>query len=382
MTPIRSRTRSLFASFSLLLALVVVAAACSDTLEDAATVDDMSISRRDLEDELERMLENEVFVEALRQADFTVSDSADSGAVTDTRLASLWLDTLIDQLVIDAEFDERGLKVDDTHRERARTRMETFFTSVESDDTVDPLVVFDYFDPELQTLFVERNARALALAEDESGGTEPTEPTEAEVRAYYDELIAESRAQCPLDKQVAHILVETEDEANEVLERLAAGEDFTSLVGQFSTDEGSVPQGGQLGCLLQGQFVAPFEEAAMAAPIGEPVGPVQSEFGWHVIRVTPYALPSYEVMRDRVIEQLQQDAADEANTRIDETLSEIIEERLTDAEVTVNPRYGRWVVDEQGPRVEPPGTPDVRDGRETTTTMPGGLLGPEAPAGG
>lgn len=83
-----------------------------------------------------------------------------------------------------------------------------------------------------------------------------------------------------------HILVATEEEANAVLERLSGGEDFTSLAQELSTDTGSGQLGGDLGFFGRGRMVAPFEEAAFGAEIGEVVGPIQSEFGYHIIEVT------------------------------------------------------------------------------------------------
>jgi peptidyl-prolyl cis-trans isomerase D len=82
-----------------------------------------------------------------------------------------------------------------------------------------------------------------------------------------------------------HILVDTEEEAQDVLARLEAGEDFAALAIELSTDTGSGANGGDLGWFGSGQMVAPFEEAAFALDIGEISEPVQSDFGWHVIQV-------------------------------------------------------------------------------------------------
>lgn len=373
-----SRPRPLLAAAVVVL-LVAAGAGCSSTLEDAATVDGESISRSDFEDELEEMLGNDAFVEALRQNEFEVSETGSAASTVDTRLSSLWLDTLIDQVVIDAEFDARGLRVDDSHRAQARTRMEAFFTTVQSDPAAPPIVVFDQFDEDFQSRLIERNARAVALAADEVG--DPGPPSEQDARDFYDEQVERALEQCPLDKQVWHILVETEAEADAALARLGDGEEFGTVAAELSTDTGSASQGGALGCLVEGQFVEAFESAAVGAPLDEPVGPVESDFGWHVILVRPL-VPPYEDVREQVLAQLEQQAADQAGQAMDQVLSEIVVERLRDAEVTVNPRYGRWVVDENGPRVEPPAPPEVREGREPTTTTIPGLLEPDAPTGG
>ncbi len=82
-----------------------------------------------------------------------------------------------------------------------------------------------------------------------------------------------------------HILVATEEEAKEVFERLAAGEDFADLAAELSTDPGSAAQGGDLGFVPRGRFVAPVDEAVFTLPIGEISEPVQTDFGWHIIEV-------------------------------------------------------------------------------------------------
>ena len=84
---------------------------------------------------------------------------------------------------------------------------------------------------------------------------------------------------------VRHILVETEEEANKVIERLKAGEDFAELAKELSIDPGSSAKGGDLGFVPRGRFVAPIDEAVFTLPIGEVSEPIKSEYGWHVIEV-------------------------------------------------------------------------------------------------
>lgn len=89
----------------------------------------------------------------------------------------------------------------------------------------------------------------------------------------------------PVVKEVRHIVVETEAEANEILELLREGADFNELANQRSIDPGAQGDGGDLGYFGQGQMVAPFEVAAFSAEPGDILGPVQTEFGYHVIEV-------------------------------------------------------------------------------------------------
>ena len=82
-----------------------------------------------------------------------------------------------------------------------------------------------------------------------------------------------------------HILVESEEEANDVIERLAADEDFAELATELSIDTSSGINGGDLGFVSKGTFVPSVDEAIFSLPIGEISEPVESDFGWHVIEV-------------------------------------------------------------------------------------------------
>lgn len=82
-----------------------------------------------------------------------------------------------------------------------------------------------------------------------------------------------------------HILVKTEEEAEEIMKKLENGEDFDTLARQYSFCP-SKEKGGDLGFFNRGQMVPEFENAAFSTPIGGIVGPVKTRFGWHIIKVT------------------------------------------------------------------------------------------------
>jgi len=83
---------------------------------------------------------------------------------------------------------------------------------------------------------------------------------------------------------VRHILVKTEEEANQIYDRLMKGDDFGALAIEFSTDTVSAPKGGDLGWNKYETFVPEFADVAFALKIGEISQPVKSDFGWHVIQ--------------------------------------------------------------------------------------------------
>lgn len=89
----------------------------------------------------------------------------------------------------------------------------------------------------------------------------------------------------PLHANSRHILVATEEEALDVLAALEAGESFAQLAQSISIDTGSGSRGGELGWAPVNNFVPPFAEAVATGEIGPILGPVQSEFGWHIIQV-------------------------------------------------------------------------------------------------
>jgi len=82
-----------------------------------------------------------------------------------------------------------------------------------------------------------------------------------------------------------HILVETEEQAHEILAKLKQGESFEDLAKQYSTDEASKDNGGDLGYFGRGEMVAEFEEVAFSLKPGETSKPVKTQFGYHIIKV-------------------------------------------------------------------------------------------------
>ncbi len=85
--------------------------------------------------------------------------------------------------------------------------------------------------------------------------------------------------------KASHILVKTEEEAKNILERLRKGEDFAEMAKRYSIDTGSAKTGGDLGYFSQGQMVPEFERAAARLKKGEISEPVKTQFGYHIIKV-------------------------------------------------------------------------------------------------
>ncbi|MCQ6273392.1 peptidylprolyl isomerase [Bacillus sp. V3B] len=121
---------------------------------------------------------------------------------------------------------------------------------------------------------------------------------EEDIKKYYDEDYKP-------EIKARHILVEDEETAKEVKSKLDAGEEFEDLVKEYSTDEASAEQNGDLGWFGPGAMLPEFEEAAYAAEIDAISEPVQSQYGFHIIQVTEKKEKEpYEDVKDEMKEQL------------------------------------------------------------------------------
>jgi len=110
------------------------------------------------------------------------------------------------------------------------------------------------------------------------------EITEDEISTYFEENKESFDQQEQV--QASHILVEDEATAKEVKEKLANGDNFIELVQEYSTDEASLETDGDLGYFAKGDMVEEFETAAFGMEINEISDPVNTEYGYHIIKVT------------------------------------------------------------------------------------------------
>jgi len=124
--------------------------------------------------------------------------------------------------------------------------------------------------------------------------------TDAELKAEYDTQVA---AMPKTQYKARHILVKTEEEATKIIEQLKKGAKFEALAQAQSIDN-SKANGGDLGWFSPGNMVKPFADAVAALKKGEYTqAPVQSEFGWHVIRLDDTrttAPPAFDAVKDRI----------------------------------------------------------------------------------
>lgn len=136
---------------------------------------------------------------------------------------------------------------------------------------------------------------------------EGIEVSEEDIKAFYDvhgEMFGK-----PEQVSAKHILVEDEAKANELKEAIEKGEITFEDAAKADSTCPSKEQGGNLGMFGRGQMVPEFEEAAFAAELETVVGPVKTQFGFHLIKVEAHTepeIPAYEDVKDQVAQQAEQ----------------------------------------------------------------------------
>ncbi len=130
--------------------------------------------------------------------------------------------------------------------------------------------------------------------------------TDADVQAEYDKFVAANGGK---EYRARHILVDTKEQAEAILASLKKGGKFEDIAKKQSKDPGSGANGGDLDWAPAGNYVKEFSDAMVALAKGQVSGPVQSQFGFHIIRlddVREAQLPSLEDVKPQIAQQLQQ----------------------------------------------------------------------------
>jgi len=296
--------------FVLIAALGLVLAACGGSSSTAATVNGTEIAAGDIDD---------LFYEV--DEDFTDAENAQ------------YLGTLIQWTAIE---------------QRAATDLDFEPTQDETDAEIE-LILFDSgYVGDLDGFLAAQNvseegmtmvANQFLIEDAVIVAVTPTveTPTLEDAQATIDENPLPFTEVC-----ASHILVETEDEAVAVIERLDGGEDFAVVATEVSIDTGTGPGGGSLGCNSVASYVPEFATAAAEAPIGEITEPVATDFGYHIIVVE-----SRTVATPEEVQLLMEEQAVSVAT------NEWLLEAITTADVTVEAEYGTWET-EPSPQVVPP----------------------------
>jgi peptidyl-prolyl cis-trans isomerase C len=174
-------------------------------------------------------------------------------------------------------------------------------------DTADFKRHMDYYKEKvlMETLFTK-------IAKDAS--------TDDALHKVYDEAAKTQKPEVEI--KARHILVTTKEEAEAAIKRIKAGEDFAKVADEISKDPGS--KGGDLGWFTKDKMVPEFANAAFSMKTGEISQPVQSQFGWHVIKVEDQrnkVFPAFDQIKDQISRYVIQKAQADLITKLREGVS-------------------------------------------------------------
>lgn len=298
---------------------VAVLTACGNLLEPAAAVvggEKIPVSR--VEAALDRFTASDQFEQLAEQNDpQAIRRQFEQG----------FLSQLVRRAVLEPKAEELGLSVTDADVTERLDQIKADFPSQSAFEeavreqglTLDQLdeIIYDQ-------VLIERLRNEV---------TGDLAPGENQLRRFYDENIVDFR-----ETKAQHILVDEEGLARRIsttlqnapTERVDAL--FKRLAARHSQDESNAQRAGKLGFVEPGTLVPEFEQAADDLEVGQISDPVQTQFGYHVIRVTDRRTSRFEEVRDEIEQQV-------GGTLRDEAWQEYLEGVYADAEVRVNPRY-------------------------------------------
>lgn len=282
-------------ALGLALSLVLPLVGCGQ--EDvAAIVNGEEIALAELDKQVNRLMEQ--------------SPEMFEGADGQTRINEFkrqLLQSMIDNLLVRQAAAERGITVPESEIDAQFEELKHGFPTVEDFNTAlaEANMTVEDLRQQLRDQLVTQRLMEQLVGD--------AEVTEAEIAEYYEQNKAEFEEQAAV--RASHILFNKDDKATaeRILAEVNEGGDFAALAREHSKDPGSAAQGGDLGWSDPAQpYVAEFQSALDQLDVGQVSGLVETEFGWHVIRVEEKRDTRVQTL-DEVSDQIEQDILQERN---------------------------------------------------------------------
>lgn len=213
----------------------------------------------------------------------------DESKTIDEAIKETALNSLVEMEVIKQDAEKKGIKVDEAKVNEAVESVKSQYGSEEE------------FNKALEeagltlNFFKEDIANSLLSNDYATKITEEVKPTEEEIKKYYDD-----NKDSFFKAKAAHILVATKDEATKLKKELDKGADFAKLAKENSTDESNAASGGDLGEFTNGTMVEQFDSAVKVMKDGEISDPVQTDFGYHIIKLESKTPRTFEEAKSEV----------------------------------------------------------------------------------
>ncbi|MDO6656724.1 MULTISPECIES: peptidylprolyl isomerase [Bacillaceae] len=268
--------KKMFIMLSALIALLAISACSNDSADNSEAVVETSAGD----------VTKEEFYQALK-------DQSGEAVLSD----------LVQTKILEDKYDVSDKEVD--------AELDKIKENFETDEQLEQALQSNGY-KDLEQFKVDVRKQLLA----QKAATEGVEVSDEKLKEFYDEnknLFTELEA--------SHILVDDEDTAKEVQKKLEDGGDFAELAKEYSKD-GSAENGGDLGVFKKGDMVAEFEEAAFALKEDEVSDIVQSQFGYHIIKLKKKTVMPFEDAKEQVEEQYMLQNAKDVPTVIDELIKE------------------------------------------------------------
>ncbi len=290
------------AFFMALVTVLLTGVVACGSNDVAARVNGEEISSTELDEQVERLREQSPQMFEGEEGEAQVLDFK-------RRL----LESMIDNVLVRQAAEERGISVSDEEIDTQIDELKAGFPSEDEFNTAladAGLTLNDLRDQLSEQLATQR------LIEELVGDAEVTAD---EIEEYYEankDQFADQAA-----TRSSHILFEPEDKATaeEILAEVRAGGDFAALATEYSKDPGSASQGGDLGWSDPSRpFVPEFTEAMDGLDVGEVSDLVETDFGWHIIRIDERRDESQKPLSE-VTEQIEQIILQQRNTEAYQT---------------------------------------------------------------
>ncbi|MDD3818482.1 MAG: peptidylprolyl isomerase [Actinomycetota bacterium] len=287
---------------AILLAVIFLSVSCSKTV---ASVDGIKIKQSEVDE----------YVDIAKSADTSGELASNEESLNNLKVNII--DSLIVTKLLEKYAEENNITVTD---EEAKEQLNLIINSYPSEEDFEKILKENDIDRE----FLEKELRSQLLTEKiYNKVTEDVIVTDEEVEQYYEDN-KETQFLVPESAKAAHILVmfpwkkdnseETEEgrkEAREkiemIKEKLENGEDFEELARTYSDDETTKENGGDLGYVYKGQMVDEFDNVLFSLDIGEISDIVETDMGYHIIKVYEYKkeyVEDFEEVKDSIKEYL------------------------------------------------------------------------------
>lgn len=244
------------------------------------------------------------------------------------------LDGLIEQTLLKQEAEKRDLSISEEEKEE---QFQQHISQIKQRYNLNEQKLLDTLKQQginsldqYKEMFLSNNESNMLINKLRGEVVGEVQVSEEEIQKQYNEN--EENYEQKAQVKASHILVENEEKAQEVKDKLNDGAEFEEMVKEYSTDTGSVESGGDVGYFQEnGKMVPEFSQAAFNLEVGEISDPVESQFGYHIIKVTDKKEAQTQSLDD-VKGQIEQNLK---NSKQQEAWNDFVAELKEEAEINI-----------------------------------------------